>query len=350
MKTHIGINGAAGRMGQRLVHLAHEDPGLALAAALESPGHPRLGQDIGEVCGLGQLGVPLRSDISHGSRVEVLIDFSAPEGTMSALPLCIERRIPLVVATTGHTAEQRKQIEATAHETALLMAPNMSLSVNVLIELVRQAAHLLKDRDFDVEIVERHHRFKKDSPSGTALQFARIVQEEMAQTEVRHGREGLVGERPRHEIGMHAIRVGDNVGEHEIIFSTLGETLELVHKGVETQIRETFESAMKFGELALRELGVPDAEAAEIAEELRRRDAERFALEVAGGFGAGRDLMHGNAPRPTPFRCPRRAPPAPPPTRGSARCCAGCGCRARCRSASRAASRPRSRRRRGGVR
>jgi len=111
------------------------------------------------------------------------------------------------------------------------MAPNMSLSVNVLLRLVSEAARLLAGKDFDVEIVERHHRYKKDSPSGTALQFARIVQEAMGQAELKHGREGLVGERPRGEIGMHALRVGDNVGEHTIIFSTLGETLELTHRG-----------------------------------------------------------------------------------------------------------------------
>jgi 4-hydroxy-tetrahydrodipicolinate reductase len=134
------------------------------------------------------------------------------------------------VATTGHTPSQKKEIEEAAHETALLMAPNMSLAVNVLMKLVRQAAEVLRGRGFDVEILERHHRFKKDSPSGTALHFARIVQEAMGQTELRHGRQGLVGERPGHEIGVHAIRVGDNVGEHTILFSTLGETLELTHR------------------------------------------------------------------------------------------------------------------------
>jgi len=231
VKTHIGINGAAGRMGQRLVHLASEDRELALAAALEAPGHPREGQDVGEVCGLGQLGVPVRSTLPPGSRVEVMIDFSAPEGTMAALPLCVRGRVPLVVATTGHTAEQKREIESAAHEIALLMAPNMSLAVNVLFRLVGEAARLLRGKDFDVEIVERHHRFKKDAPSGTALHFARIVQEALGEGELRHGREGLTGERPRQEIGMHALRVGDNVGEHAIIFSTLGETLELVHKG-----------------------------------------------------------------------------------------------------------------------
>src|SRR5262249_42149802 len=140
------------------------------------------------------------------------------------------RRIPLVVATTGHTPAQKKEIEAAAHETAILMAPNMSLAVNVLMKLVRQAAEGLRDKDFDVEVLERHHRYKKDSPSGTALHVARIVQEAMGQPELRHGREGLVGERPHGEIGLHAVRVGDNVGEHTILFSTLGETLELTHR------------------------------------------------------------------------------------------------------------------------
>ena len=231
MKTIIAINGAAGRMGQRLIHLAHDDNELAVGAALEAPGHPKLGHDAGEVAGIGKLGVPIRADLPHGHLLDVLIDFSMPEGTMHVLPLCVERRFPLVVATTGHTAAQRQEIEAAAHETALLMSPNLSLSVNVLFQLVREAARLLKDKDFDVEIVERHHRFKKDAPSGTALHFAHVIQEAMGQTALRHGREGQVGERPPSEIGMHAIRVGDNVGEHTILFSTLGETLELTHRG-----------------------------------------------------------------------------------------------------------------------
>jgi 4-hydroxy-tetrahydrodipicolinate reductase len=231
MKTVIGINGAAGRMGQRLVTLCQEDQELTLGAALEAPNNPLLGRDIGEVCGLGPLGVLLRSEVPHNQALDVLIDFSMPAGTMNILPLCTARGIPLVVATTGHTHEQKAEIEAAAHHTAILMAPNMSLSVNVLFDLVGRAARLLNGRGFDVEIVECHHRFKKDSPSGTALHFAHIVQEAMKQTELRHGREGLVGERPASEIGIHAIRAGDNVGEHTIIFSTLGETLELVHKG-----------------------------------------------------------------------------------------------------------------------
>jgi 4-hydroxy-tetrahydrodipicolinate reductase len=230
MKTNIAINGAAGRMGQRLVHLAREDSSLHIAAALEASDHPQLGRDIGDVCGLGPIGVPLRGDLPMDSQVEVIVDFSAPQGTMNVLPLCLERRLPLVLATTGHSNAQLAEIEAVAHEIALLHSPNMSLSVCVLFQLVAEAARLLADKDFDVEIIERHHRYKKDSPSGTALHFARIVQQAMGQAEVRHGREGLVGERPRGEIGMHSLRVGDNVGEHTTVFSTLGETLELTHK------------------------------------------------------------------------------------------------------------------------
>jgi len=230
MKTIIGVNGAGGRMGQRIVQLAREDDALTLGAALEASGHPQIGRDIGDVVGVGPVGVKVAPSIPPHQRLDVIIDFSLPEGTMAVLPLCLERKIPLVVATTGHTAKQREEIEGAAHHTAILMAPNMSLAVNVLFKLVGQAATVLKERGFDVEILERHHRFKKDSPSGTALHFARIVQDAMGQTELRHGREGLVGERPPHEIGVHAIRVGDNVGEHTIVFSTLGETLELTHR------------------------------------------------------------------------------------------------------------------------
>ncbi len=231
MKTVLGISGACGRMGQRLVALAAEDPALAVGAALEAPGHPQLGRDAGDVAGGGPLGVAVRADLPAHPRLHVLIDFSTPLGTMTVLPLCVERRVPLVVATTGHTDAQRQEIEAAGREIALLLAPNMSLVVNVLYKLARVAGEALRDKGFDVEIIERHHRFKKDAPSGTALHFARVVQEAMGLTSLRHGREGLVGERPAGEVGVHAVRAGDSVGEHTILFSTLGETLELVHKG-----------------------------------------------------------------------------------------------------------------------
>lgn len=231
MKINLGINGAAGRMGQRLVALSHEDHNLKLVAALEGHGNPWIGKDSGEVAGIGTNGVLIRSTINAETMVNAIIDFSTPDGTMAILPTCLQKKIPLVVATTGLEPEHKKKLEAAAHDIAILVAPNMSLAVNVLFELVKVASKLLTNKGFDVEIIERHHRFKKDSPSGTALQFAKIVQAIQGQTELRHGREGIVGERPPSEIGIHAVRVGDNVGEHTVIFSTLGETLELVHKG-----------------------------------------------------------------------------------------------------------------------
>ncbi|VTT97515.1 dihydrodipicolinate reductase : 4-hydroxy-tetrahydrodipicolinate reductase OS=Planctomyces limnophilus (strain ATCC 43296 / DSM 3776 / IFAM 1008 / 290) GN=dapB PE=3 SV=1: DapB_N: DapB_C [Gemmataceae bacterium] len=230
MKIHIAFNGAGGRMGQRLVALAKEDHDLKLVAALDAPGSPLLGRDAGEVAGVGHVGVPITAELAFDPKPDCLIDFSAPEGTMTVLPVCVARQIPIVVATTGHTAKQKEEIEAAAHQTAVLFAPNMSLVVNLLFKLTKLTAEALKGKGFDAEIVERHHRFKKDSPSGTAVRFGEIIQEVQGGHFV-HGREGLVGERTPHEIGVHAVRGGDNVGEHTIIFTTLGETLELVHKG-----------------------------------------------------------------------------------------------------------------------
>jgi len=232
MKTSIAVHGACGRMGQRIVQLAHEDPAVQLTAAIDSPAHPQQGKDIGEVCGLGILGVKVSAGVPVSAKVEAVIDFSVPEAALAILKNCVASKTPLVVATTGFSADEKKEIEAAAHHTAILFAPNLSLVVNVLYKLVRQAAAALKDKGFDAEIIERHHRFKKDSPSGTAAQFAREIQDVWGHDfTIQHGREGLIGERPAKEIGMHAVRAGDNVGEHTIVFSTLGETLELVHKG-----------------------------------------------------------------------------------------------------------------------
>jgi 4-hydroxy-tetrahydrodipicolinate reductase len=230
MKTHIAITGAGGRMGQRLVALAKEDHTLQVIAAIDAPTNPLQGRDVGEIAGIGKLGVPITYELPLSIRPDCVIDFSAPEGTMSILPVCVARQIPILIATTGHTSAQKAEIEAAAHQTAVLFAPNLSLVVNLLFKLVRLTAEALKGKGFDAEIVERHHRYKKDSPSGTAVHFAQIIQEIQGGHFV-HGREGLVGERKVDEIGLHAVRGGDNVGEHTIIFTTLGETLELVHKG-----------------------------------------------------------------------------------------------------------------------
>jgi 4-hydroxy-tetrahydrodipicolinate reductase len=230
MKTHIAINGAGGRMGQRLVALAKDDHSLQVVAAVDAPTSPARGRDAGEIAGIGPIGVPVTYELPLAHKPDCVIDFSSPEGTMSILPVCVARQVPIVVATTGHSAPQKAEIEAAAHQTAVLFAPNLSLVVNLLFKLTRLAAEALKGKGFDVEIIERHHRYKKDSPSGTAVQFAEIIRDVQGGHFV-HGREGMVGERTAEEIGIHAVRGGDNVGEHAIVFTTLGETLELVHKG-----------------------------------------------------------------------------------------------------------------------
>lgn len=228
MSIRLAINGAGGRMGQRLVALAAADPQLNVVAALESSRHPRLGEDAGLLAGAGSLGVAITAELSVSA--DVVIDFSTPAGTRSILPICVERRLPLVLATTGFDAQQEDEIRRAAEVIALLWSPNMSLAVNLLMKLTAVAATALKDHagGVDVEIIERHHRFKEDAPSGTALKFGQIVTDIMGQTRASHGRQGRPGARSRDEIGYHAVRVGDHPGEHEIVFGMLGESIELL--------------------------------------------------------------------------------------------------------------------------
>jgi 4-hydroxy-tetrahydrodipicolinate reductase len=228
----IAVNGAAGRMGRRIVALAHADDQLAVAAALEFAGSPHLGQDAGELAGIGSIGVPIQSELTEA--VDVVIDFSTPEGQVQIAELCAQRQIPLVAATTGLSEAQREAVLNTSHLTPLIVAPNMSLAVNLAMKLVREAARALRSYGpgVDVEIIERHHRYKEDAPSGTALAFGKIVAEELGQTEHVHGRHGRTGQRPQSEIGYHALRVGDNVGEHTIVFGLIGESIDIHVQGL----------------------------------------------------------------------------------------------------------------------
>ena len=233
----IGINGAAGRMGQRIVALVHNDPKLEVAAALEWAECPLLGRDAGEMAGIGTIGVPIQSELAD--RVDVIIDFSTPAGLAAIAELCGERQIGLIAATTELTGAQRSAVETAAQTTPVVFAPNFSLAVNLTMKLVQEAARVLKSASegVDVEIIERHHRFKEDAPSGTALKFGEIVAEEMGQTEHVHGRHGRPGQRPRNEIGYHALRTGDNVGEHTIVFGMMGETIDITVRG---QTRDSY--------------------------------------------------------------------------------------------------------------
>lgn len=214
-------------MGQRLIALTSVDPQLRLVAALERAGHDRLSQDSGTVAMTSPNGVQLADRLDGAA--DVMIDFSTPAGAMSALTLCLERRLPLVLATTGFSSEEAERIRQASRQIALLWAPSMSLAVNLAMKLSAVAAQALASHasGADVEIIERHHRFKEDAPSGTALKFGEIIAAQMGQTAARHGREGRPGARPHGEIGYHAVRAGDNPGEHTILFGLLGESLEI---------------------------------------------------------------------------------------------------------------------------
>ncbi len=199
-QLRVAVNGAAGRMGQRVTALVHQAEDMRLAAALEGDGSPALGRDVGELCGLGSIGMVVATELGDG--VDVVIDFSTPEGLTRIAAICGERQIPLVAATTGLSPEQVETVQSAAHTTPLVMAPSMSLGVNIAMKLVQRASHAIKafPKGVDVAILERHHRFKEDAPSGTALHFGKLVADIMGQTKHVHGRDGRVGQRTTDEI------------------------------------------------------------------------------------------------------------------------------------------------------
>ena len=228
----VAIAGAGGRMGQALIEAILAAHDLELAGALEHKASPQLGRDAGERMGQ-QTGVAIVADVAGALvRARVLIDFTRPEGTLEHLTAARARHCAMVIGTTGFSAAQKEQIRVAAQEIAIVMAPNMSVGVNVLFAMVRQAARALGDA-YDVEIVELHHKKKKDAPSGTAMRLAEVAAEVLGRDPARDlnfGRHGLVGERPAREIGVQTLRGGDAVGEHTVYFVGEGERLELTHR------------------------------------------------------------------------------------------------------------------------
>lgn len=234
--TRIAITGASGRMGRRIAALAIESEAFDIVSAMETPNHPDLGRDVGDLAGAGRFGLPV-SDALTGDP-QVLIDFSGPEGTMKYLPLCRQRRVAMVIGTTGLTESQSAAIADAAGDIAIVHAANMSVGVNVLLRVIGQVAAALGE-SYDIEISEAHHRFKKDAPSGTAIALARAVcaaqGKDYGEVAVL-GRGGLCPRKPG-EIGMHALRIGDTVGEHTVSFGNLGETVSISHSA---HTRDTF--------------------------------------------------------------------------------------------------------------
>lgn len=229
----IAVSGAAGRMGKRVLALAHEHPEIEISGALEAPGHPALGDDAGENAGLGRIGIPIESDLSRVlDACDVLVEFSSPAASVEHVKAAADTGKAVVVGTTGLSDDQRKEMEQVAVRTRCLIAPNMSMGVNLLFKLVDSVARALGD-SYDVEIVEAHHKMKKDAPSGTANKLAEIIagalNRNLGSVGV-YGRHGIIGERKPEEIGVAALRGGDIVGEHTVMFVTNGERIELIHR------------------------------------------------------------------------------------------------------------------------
>ncbi len=219
-------------MGGAMVRLIRETPGVVLAGAIDRAGSPRVGQDAGEVAGAGHSGVAItdRVDASTGDKA-VIVDFTTPEASVAHMKAAARARIPIVIGTTGFQARQLRQIRTLAARTPTVLAPNMSLGVNLLLGLVGQVARSLGDA-FDVEVVEAHHRFKKDAPSGTALALARSAAEALGRKLERVGVPGRSGvsERKTSDVGLLSVRAGDIAGEHTVLFGGIGERIELVHR------------------------------------------------------------------------------------------------------------------------
>jgi 4-hydroxy-tetrahydrodipicolinate reductase len=223
-------------MGQRLVALGKEDPGLSVVAAIDRADHPLLNRDAGEVAGIGVIGVPLSFDLKVTP--QVMIDFSSPASMRHWLKVCRDRGIAMVVGTTGLHEADHAVIDQAAADIAILQAPNMSLGVNVLFKIAGEVARMLGD-DYDKEVVEGHHRFKKDAPSGTAMGLADAILKATNKTRdaLKYDRHGDDCVRQRGDVGMHSLRIGDEIGRHTAYFATLGERLELTHVATN---RDTF--------------------------------------------------------------------------------------------------------------
>lgn len=236
----IAVAGAAGRMGSRITALSKEYEGLQLAGAFERKGHKDIGRDIGTVIGIGDTGVKLADNAeSIINNVDLVISFSTVEASLEHLRLASSKGKAIVIGTTGFTKDTLKEVSELSGKIPCVMASNMSMGVNLLLKVLQDIARVLGE-GYDIEIIEAHHRMKKDAPSGTALKMAQVIADALNRNldEVAvYARKGIIGERTAKEIGIQTIRAGDIVGEHTVIFGGLGERIEVTHKA---SSRDTF--------------------------------------------------------------------------------------------------------------
>lgn len=236
----VVVAGAAGRMGCRLVALVRDSTALMLAGAIEGSGHHAIGDDAGETAGSGHAGVAITDNLDAlMEQGEVVIDFSAPNATLGHFRVVAQHRRAMVIGTTGLTSSQLEEIKVLARQVPCVLSPNMSVGVNLIYKVIGEMAKTLGD-DYDIEVIEAHHRLKKDAPSGTALKIAevlaRAVNRDLDKVGV-YARKGMIGERKRQEIGIQTIRAGDIVGDHTVLFGGMGERIEVTHRA---SSRDTF--------------------------------------------------------------------------------------------------------------
>lgn len=246
MKRRVIVCGGCGRMASLAAAYIQNDPELILVGIIESPAHPSCNKDWGEALNRERADIKIESDLKKIiDQCDVVVEFTIPEATLAHLAICATHEKAMVIGTTGLSENQIKEIEIASKLIPIVLSPNMALGVNLLFELVKKAASIL-DESYDVEIIETHHHFKIDAPSGTALKIAEVIARERhvkLVDEAVYGRVGNVGQRKSGEIGIHAVRAGNISGEHTIIFNSLGERLELTHKAYS---REAFaEGALK---------------------------------------------------------------------------------------------------------
>jgi 4-hydroxy-tetrahydrodipicolinate reductase len=234
MMTKIAIVGCCGRMGKRIASLAFRDEEIKVAGAAEVKGHPDIGKDLAKVLGEGLAkDVVITDDLGQAAQgADVIIDFTTPTTSVSSLAIARKIKIPIVIGTTGLTDEEMKIVRSASSSVPVLLSANMSVGVNLLFRIAPEIANILGG-DYDIERVEVHHSKKKDSPSGTAKKLAELIAEAKGKNLkdlAVYGREGKVGERPKNEIGIHAVRAGDVVGEHTIIYAGDNERIEITHR------------------------------------------------------------------------------------------------------------------------
>ena len=230
--TRIGIVGAGGRMGRMLVEATLKGEGVELGAAFDVPGSPAIGKNAGELVGMAS-GVIVTDDVEAGLKhIDVLIDFTRPQGTLVHLELCRKAGVGMVIGTTGFETDGKAAIAEAAKDIPVVFAPNMAVGVNVVFKLLDMAARIMNE-GYDIEVVEAHHRMKIDAPSGTALRMGEVVAAALGRDLEEcavYGREGVTGERDPSTIGFATVRGGDIVGDHTVMFCGIGERVEITHK------------------------------------------------------------------------------------------------------------------------